>query len=205
MKENKKKMNLPNKLTVFRVILIVPFVLALLGSYWQWEWCMSLFGWETVYAEFTALAIFVAASLTDLLDGKIARKYGLVTNFGKFMDPLADKLLVCSALIVLVEMGRIPSWIVVIIMGREFIISGFRLIASDNGVVIAASYWGKFKTTFQMVMIGMLIVEDAPFLSGPGGWFDIAADVVMWIALALTVISLADYLWKNRDVMKDVR
>ncbi len=201
----KTKMNLPNKLTIFRVILILPFVLILLGSFQGWGWVESLFGGETIYAEYTALAIFIVASLTDLLDGKIARKYNLVTNFGKFMDPLADKLLVCAAMIVLVEMERIPSWVVVIIISREFIISGFRLIASDNGVVIAASYWGKFKTTFQMIMICMMIVKDAYFgaLFGSEEWFVIATDVVMWIALALTVISLADYLVKNKDVMKD--
>ncbi len=207
MNEKKEKMNLPNKLTIFRMILILPFVLVLMGSYWQWEWCMRLFLGHSFYAEYTALAIFIVASLTDLLDGKIARKYNLVTNFGKFMDPLADKLLVCAALIVLVEMGRIPSWIVLIIISREFIISGFRLIASDNGVVIAASYWGKVKTTFQMVMICMMIVEDVPLLGSfdGQGWFGIATDVVMWIALALTVVSLLDYLVKNKNVMKDTK
>lgn len=207
MSENAKKttMNLPNRLTIFRVVLIVPFVLILLGSFQGWGWVESLFGGQNIYAEYAALAIFIVASLTDLLDGKIARKYNLVTNFGKFMDPLADKLLVCAAMIVLVEMARIPSWVVVVIISREFIISGFRLIASDNGVVIAASYWGKFKTTFQMIMICMMIVKDADFgmLFGSGEWFAAATDCVMWIALALTVISLADYLWKNRDVMED--
>lgn len=102
---------------------------------------------------------FIIASLTDMLDGKIARKYHLITNFGKFMDPLADKLLVCSAMICLVEMGRIPAWIVIIIISREFIISGFRLVASDKGVVIAANYWGKFKTTFQMIMVCLMIAN----------------------------------------------
>lgn len=127
-------MNLPNKLTIVRMIMIIPFVVFMLVP----------IGGAGV-AKWIALALFVIASLTDLLDGKIARKYNLVTTFGKFMDPLADKLLVCSALICLVEMGKIPSWIVIIIISREFIISGFRLVASDNGVVIAASYWGKFK------------------------------------------------------------
>ena len=140
-----------------------------------------------------ALAIFIVASLTDLIDGKIARKYNLVTNFGKFMDPLADKLLVCAALIALVEMGRIPAWVVIII------ISGFRLIASDNNVVIAASYWGKFKTTFQMVMVCLMIANLGAMFS----WIRILTDIVMWIALALTVISLVDYLVKNKDVMKE--
>ena len=176
-------MNLPNKLTILRMIMIVPFVVFMLvpigGAAGKW----------------IALALFVIASLTDLLDGKIARKYNLVTTFGKFMDPLADKLLVCSALICLVELGRIPSWIVIIIISREFIISGFRLVASDKGVVIAASWWGKFKTTFQMVMI-VLMIADIAALS-------IVTQIVMWIALILTVVSLIDYLVKNKDVMKD--
>lgn len=208
MSENdvrEKVKNLPNQLTIFRVILIVPFVVILLGSYQWWEPIMSIFAYNADAAEYVALAIFVIASLTDLLDGKIARKYNLVSNFGKFMDPLADKLLVCAAMIGLVEMGRIPAWVVIIIISREFIISGFRLIASDNGVVIAASYWGKFKTTFQMVMICMMIVKDAPFLSNTAhvAIFETVTDVVMWIALALTIISLVDYLIKNKDVMKE--
>lgn len=175
-------MNLPNKLTILRMIMIIPFVVFMLvpvGGAGKW----------------IALALFVIASLTDLLDGKIARKYNLVTTFGKFMDPLADKLLVCSALICLVEMGKIPSWIVIIIVSREFIISGFRQVASDKGVVIAASYWGKFKTTFQMVMI-VLMIADIPVLS-------LVTTIVMWAALILTVVSLVDYLVKNKDCLKD--
>ena len=177
-------MNLPNKLTIVRMIMIIPFVVFMLVP----------IGGAGV-AKWIALALFVIASLTDLLDGKIARKYNLVTTFGKFMDPLADKLLVCSALICLVEMGKIPSWIVIIIISREFIISGFRLVASDNGVVIAASYWGKFKTTFQMVII-ILMIADIQALS-------LVTAIVMWIALILTVISLADYLVKNKDCLAD--
>lgn len=184
-------MNLPNKLTIFRVILIVPFILLLLGGNAGW------FGTNIVITDMIALLIFVIASLTDLADGKIARKYNLVTNFGKFMDPLADKLLVCSALIALIELGRIPSWVVIIIIGREFIISGFRLIASDNGVVIAASYWGKFKTTFQMVMVCLMIANLQPLKP--------VTDIVMWVALVLTVISLIDYLVKNKAVMRDTK
>ena len=175
-------MNLPNKLTVFRVILIQFFVVLLLFDI-------------TAYDEWIALAIFIIASLTDFLDGHIARKYNLVTNFGKFMDPLADKLLVCSALICLVELSRIPAWIVILIIAREFIISGFRLIASDNGVVIAASYWGKFKTTFQIVMICLMIANLEPLY--------LVTQVVMWAALILTVVSLVDYLIKNRGVMQE--
>ena len=174
-------MNLPNKLTVLRVIMIVPFVFFMLtdmtGEMSKW----------------IALALFVVASLTDLLDGHIARKYNLITNFGKFMDPLADKLLVCAAMICLVEIGKIPSWVVIIIISREFIISGFRLIASDNGVVIAASYWGKFKTVFQMVMIILMIADIAVL--------HVVTQIIMWIALILTVVSLVDYLKKNWHVM----
>mgnify|MGYP002672935253 CR=1 FL=1 len=178
-------MNLPNKLTILRTIMIPVFLIVLyipgLG----------------MKGDIIAAAIFIIASLTDLLDGKIARKYNLVTNFGKFMDPLADKLLVCSALIALIDLDRIPAWIVIIIIAREFIISGFRLIAADNGVVIAASYWGKFKTTFQMIMIILLILNiNYPFSS-------IVNTVVMYIALALTVISLIDYIVKNYKVFID--
>lgn len=175
-------MNLPNKLTMFRVILIPFFIVFLLVPI-------------TPYDKWIALAIFIIASLTDLLDGKIARKYNLVTNFGKFMDPLADKLLVCSALICLIELNRIPSWMVIIIIAREFIISGFRLVAADNGVVIAASYWGKFKTTFQMVAV-CLLIADIEVLS-------LVTQIVLWIAVILTVVSLIDYLIKNKDVMKE--
>ncbi len=174
-------MNLPNKLTVLRVIMIPFFVFFLL---------MPVFGENT---KWVAVALFIIASLTDLLDGKIARKYNLVTDFGKFMDPLADKLLVCSAMICLVDLDRIPSWIVVIIIAREFIISGFRLIAVENGRVIAASYWGKFKTTFQMIMVILMIVN-IPQLQ-------IVTTIIMYIALALTIISLCDYIIKNKDVM----
>lgn len=188
-------MNLPNKLTVFRAILIIPFVLLLLGGYAGWGWFTAIFGGILAYTDYIALVIFIIASLTDLLDGKIARKYNLVTNFGKFMDPLADKLLVCSALICLIELQRIPAWIVIIIISREFIISGFRLVAADNRVVIAASYWGKFKTTFQMVMVCLMIANiDA---------LAILTQIIMWIAVALTVVSLVDYLVKNKGVLSD--
>ena len=130
-----------------------------------------------------------------MLDGKIARKYNLVTNFGKFMDPLADKLLVCSALICLIEMDRIPAWIVIIIISREFIISGFRLVAADNKVVIAANYWGKFKTTFQMIMVCLMIVNIEELA--------VLTQIIMWVAVILTVISLIDYLVKNKSVLFD--
>ena len=169
-------MNLPNKLTFLRIILVPVFLIIFnLGYLW------------------IAGVVFVIASLTDLADGKIARKYNLVTNSGKFTDPLADKLLACAATMCRVETGKIPSWVVIIIISREFIISGFRLIASDNGVVIAASYWGKFKTVFQMVMIILMIADIAAI--------SVVTQVVMWIALILTVVSLVDYLKKNWHVM----
>ena len=178
-------MNLPNKLTLFRVILIPFFVFFLLAPYFEG------------YGNYIAVAIFIVASITDFLDGKIARKYNLVTNFGKFMDPLADKLLVCSALMCLIQLESIPAWVVIIIIAREFIISGFRLIASDNGVVIAASYWGKFKTAFQMLTVIVLI------LNIPNKVFIILGTVLIYVSLALTVISLIDYIAKNKDVLKD--
>lgn len=184
-------MNLPNKLTIFRVILIFPFILLLLGGHADW------FGTFSPYADYIALVIFIVASLTDLIDGMIARKYNLVTNFGKFMDPLADKLLVCSALIALIELDRIPSWAVIIIISREFIISGFRQVAADSGVVIAASRIAKYKTTFQMIMV-CLMIANMDILQ-------ILTDIVMWTALILTVISLVDYLIKNKGVMKDTK
>ena len=175
-------MNLPNKLTVLRVLMIPFFVL------------FALTDVVPGYSNYIAVAIFVIASLTDLLDGKLARKYNLVTDFGKFMDPLADKLLVCSALICLVSMERLPPWIVIVIISREFIISGLRLVGSDNGVVIAASYWGKFKTTFQMLMIIVLFLD-------LGGVFDLIGEILIWAALILTVVSLVDYLVKNKNVI----
>lgn len=176
-------MNLPNKLTVLRAIMIVPFVVFMLND--------SIAGNA---GKWIALAIFCIASLTDFLDGNIARKHNLVTNFGKFMDPLADKLLVSSAMICLVETGRLQAWIVIIIISREFIISGFRLVASDNGIVIAASYWGKFKTVFQMVMIIVMIAD-------LGGSFVMAETVLVYISLILTVVSLIDYVAKNKEVL----
>ena len=175
-------MNLPNKLTMARVIMIPFFVIFMLT------------GWGGEASKWISLAIFIVASLTDLLDGHIARKHNLVTNFGKFMDPLADKLLVCSAMICLVEMGRIPAWIVIVIISREFIISGFRLVASDNGVVIAASYWGKFKTVSQMALIIVLIMD-------LGGVWNVVGTVLTWVALLLTVVSLIDYIAKNKQVL----
>lgn len=177
-------MNLPNKLTILRIIMIPFFVLFML-----------LDGGVSQTYRYIAAVIFIIASFTDLLDGKIARKYNLVTNFGKFMDPLADKLLVCSGLICFVGLGQLPAWFVIIIISREFIISGFRLVASDNGVVIAASYWGKFKTVSQMIMSVLLIVN-IPALS-------ILTTIFSVIALVLTVVSLIDYIAKNYRVLTE--
>lgn len=177
-------MNLPNKLTLLRCFMIPFFVFFLLAE-----------GGANRTFRMIALVLFIVASLTDLLDGKIARKYNLVTNFGKFMDPLADKLLVCSALICLIELGQLPAWMVTVIIAREFIISGFRLVASDNGVVIAASYWGKFKTTFQMIAV-ILLILDIPALS-------MITTLCVWISLALTIISLVDYIAKNHKVITE--
>ena len=178
-------MNLPNKLTLSRIVLVPFFVAAMLIPT----------GWEE--QKWVALAIFIVASLTDYADGKIARSRGLVKNFGKFMDPLADKLLVCSALICLSSQQRLSAWITVIIIAREFIISGFRLLASDNGVVIAASPWGKAKTVSQIVMIVVLIAD----LAIP----EIIPQILVWIATALTVVSLVDYLAKNIKLISDYK
>ena len=175
-------MNLPNKLTILRVILIPFFVV------------FMLFDITGAADKWIALVIFCVASLTDMLDGKIARKYNLVTNFGKFMDPLADKLLVCTALICLTSMDRLNVIVVLVIIAREFIISGFRLVASDNGIVIAASYWGKFKTVSQMALIIVLIMD-------LGGVWNVVGTVLTWVALFLTVVSLIDYIAKNKQVL----
>lgn len=176
---NEGGMNLPNRLTTLRMILVPVFVIFM---YLQFP-----------FHRVIALLIFIIASLTDTADGYIARKYKLITDFGKFMDPLADKLLVCSALICLVGSGEIPAWVTIIIVGREFVISGFRLIASDNGIVIAASYWGKFKTVSQMAMIIVVLLDIAALRP--------LEIVLIIVATCLTVISLIDYLVKNKNVL----
>ena len=179
------QMNLPNKLTILRVIMIPVFLVVLLGSIVP-----------SPINRYAAVLIFMAASFTDYLDGHIARKYNLVTNFGKFMDPLADKLLVSSALISMVAMGEIPAWIVIIIISREFIITGFRTIAVENGVVLAASMWGKIKTVSQMIMIIVVI-------SGIGGFAgELIGNILIYVSAFFTVLSGADYIIKNIDVLK---
>lgn len=177
-------MNLPNKITIARVFMIPVFLVIYLNQ-------------SIPYANIIAAIIFVVACLTDALDGYIARKYNLVTNFGKFADPLADKLLVCSALICFVQFDLVPAWIIIIIIFREFIISGFRLVASDNGVVIAASNIAKFKTTAQMIMSILLIININ------NGVFNILEQVFIYLSLVLTVVSLIDYMYKNRHVLKE--
>ena len=175
-------MNTPNKLTIARMI-IVPFLVIFL-----------LTGWGGEANRYISLTLFVVASVTDWFDGYLARKNNLVTNFGKFMDPLADKLLVCSAMICMIDLKRLPAWFVIIVIAREFIISGFRLIAAENGIVIAANYWGKFKTASQMIMIILLILHF-------DGIFVILEQIFIWLSLALTIISLITYIWQNRTVL----
>ncbi len=176
-------MNLPNKLTLLRIFM-VPAVVALL---------LCAKDNTLIYA---AGAIFIAASLTDFLDGYLARKNNQITNFGKFMDPLADKLLICSVLICMTALGVTPAWAVIVIVAREFAISGFRLIAVEKGVVLAASNLGKRKTNVQTLWL--------IFLLFPFTWeyWKLAADILMWLAVILTVWSFADYVLKNRSVLK---
>lgn len=175
-------MNTPNKLTIARMIIVPSLVIFLLT------------GWGGEANRYISLTLFVVASVTDWFDGYLARKNNLVTNFGKFMDPLADKLLVCSAMICMIDLKRLPAWFVIIIIAREFIISGFRLIAAENGIVIAANYWGKFKTASQMIMIILLILHF-------DGIFVILEQIFIWLSLALTIISLITYIWQNRTVL----
>ena len=175
-------MNLPNKLTMFRVVLIPVFIVVLMSG---------------LIAEpasrYIAVVIFCVASFTDYLDGHIARKYNLVTNFGKFMDPLADKLLVSAAMICMIELGMLPAWVVIIIISREFIITGFRLIAAEGGLVIAASWWGKIKTVTQMAMIILMLL----------GINKVIGTILVVLATIFTVVSGVDYIVKNISVLKN--
>ena len=178
-------MNLANKLTTFRVLCIPIFVVFMLIE-------------SIPYNYYLAAIVFIVASITDLFDGKIARKYHLVTNFGKFMDPLADKMLVSAALMCLTP-KMIPSWVVIIIISRELFISGFRMLAADQGIVLAAGWWGKFKTAFSMVMIIVLIVN-TPLNNSV---LYIIGQILIWISLALTIISMIEYVSKNFNVLKN--
>ena len=186
------KINLPNRLTLVRIAMIPVFVvLASLAHLW---------------AQAVALVVFAAACFTDYLDGNIARKRNLVTNFGKFADPIADKMLVMSAYIVLVGQGRMPAWVCIIFLAREFIISGFRLVASGAGTVIAAGMLGKIKTVTQMIasMMILLLVPVGNMSPLLGDYGIIASNVMMYIALFMTVWSGADYLYKNRSIIQDM-
>ena len=181
-------MNLPNKLTLLRVCMIPFFVVfARMDTFW---------------AQCVAVGIYALACITDTLDGHIARSRNLITDFGKFMDPIADKLLVMSAMIVLTAQGRMPDWVCILMLAREFLVSGFRLVAVENGVVIAAGPLGKLKTVFQMVStIALLLFVP---VEGDGGTPALIANILMYIALALTVISGADYIIRNKDCIKDM-
>lgn len=177
-------MNLPNKITIFRVFMIPLFVVLMMLQ-------------RIPGNEFYALAVYAIACISDALDGHIARKYNLITDFGKFMDPVADKLLVCSALICFVEQGLMPAWIALIIIARELIIDGFRLVAAGKGIVIAASIWGKAKTVVQMIACFVLILNVDWLV------FNILEQILIYASLVLTVISLADYIYKNRTVLTE--
>ncbi len=177
-------MNLANKLTIARILLVPVFMIFMLN--------------KIPYGVEIAAAIFILAAITDTLDGYIARKKNQITNFGKFMDPLADKLLVSAALVSLVQMGRLSAWVVVIIISREFTISILRAVAAAEGVVIAASWWGKAKTITQIIAIIFVIVNNFPFnyINFP------FSDIMMGIAVIITVVSGVDYLRMNKHILK---
>ena len=179
--------SIPNRLTILRVIMVPLYVFFYLNT--------SVI--PDPYNQYVALAIFALACFTDYLDGNLARKWNLVSNFGKFMDPLADKLLVCSALICFVQNGVLPAWVVVVLIGREFIISGFRLVAASDGIVIAAGIWGKCKTVVQMFMVMFLLV---PWQMQ---WFQVIQQIMIYASVALTIISVVDYIKNNIQVLKE--
>ncbi|HCO19001.1 CDP-diacylglycerol--glycerol-3-phosphate 3-phosphatidyltransferase [Gudongella oleilytica] len=176
-------MNLANKITLLRVLMVPVFVV--------------VFYLDIPFSNYLAASIFIIASFTDALDGHIARSRNLITNFGKFADPLADKVLAAAALIVLVSAGKVPAWVVIIIIAREFAISGFRIIAASEGITIAASKWGKAKTISQLTAIILLLLNNFPF-----SYLGIPMDVFMlYLALVLTIISGADYIIKNYHIL----
>jgi len=190
-------MNLPNKITMSRIFLI-PIFIIILSIPMDWgEWSI---GTTTLpVTHFIGGLIFLIASLTDWLDGYYARKYNLITNMGKFLDPLADKLLVSAAFILLVELDLVAAWIVIVIISREFAVTGFRLVAAGEGVVLAASSMGKLKTVSQILAIAFLLLHNFPF-----SYLGIPIDIItVYIALILTVWSGVDYFMKNWDVLRD--
>ncbi len=176
------EMNLPNKLTLLRVFMIPVFLLVLFLA-------------PEPVNRYVAVIIFIVASLTDMLDGKIARKYNLVSNFGKFMDPLADKLLVMSALVSMVALEDLAAWVVIVILAREFAITGFRTLAMEANIVMAASWWGKVKTTTQMIMIPVVLLQ-LPFSCMP-----MVENILVALAVFFTIFSGADYILKNKQVL----
>lgn len=179
-------MNLANKITVVRVFMIPIFIFVLISGFIA-----------TPLNRYIALGIFIVAALTDTLDGYIARSRNMVTNLGKFMDPLADKLLVISAMIALVQLGNLQAWVVIVIVAREFIVTGFRLIAASNNIVIAASWWGKLKTISQMLMVISLLANFS------GVIFVAISSLLIALATAFTIISGVDYIVKNISVLKN--
>ncbi len=192
-------MNTPNKLTIMRICLVPFMVLFLLA-----DWIPLHYLW--------ALILFVAASITDAIDGHLARKHHLITDFGKFLDPLADKILVISALICFVQMGACNAVVVIVVIAREFLVSALRLVAVGGGKVIAASYWGKLKTVSQMLaIIYELIFWSLTSILGNAmsgvwfGWGHGIGEVLLWISTLLTVISGIDYIWKNRAFIDTTR
>ena len=178
-------MNLPNKLTILRIVMIVPFLLVLYL--------------DVTHAAYWALAIFILASLTDMADGKIARKYNLITDFGKFMDPLADKMLVTAAMVWFVEQGRMAGWMLLIVLVREFGVSGLRMVASDKGRVIAAGWSGKVKTAATMVCLCLMLLFT--YYQRQAAWLD---TVCVWVITLTTLYSGAEYFIKNRDILRDM-
>ncbi|KZZ82778.1 MULTISPECIES: CDP-diacylglycerol--glycerol-3-phosphate 3-phosphatidyltransferase [Bacillaceae] len=188
-------MNLPNKITVSRILLIPVFMFIML---YPFDWGMvSILGTEMPASQFTGALLFILASVTDWIDGYYARKYNLVTNLGKFLDPLADKLLVSAALIILVEMGLAPAWMVIIIISREFAVTGLRLILANEGEVVAANSLGKIKTWTQIIAISALLLNNFPFepLHIPFAQF------ALWVAVFFTIISGWDYFAKNKNAL----
>ena len=183
-------MNLPNKLTLLRILLIPVFMVFVeldsLPGHMLW-----------------AFAVFVAASLTDMIDGKIARKYNLITDFGKFMDPLADKILVTAALVYFIPLGLAPAWVVILILAREFLVTSLRLIAAGKGIVIAADRWGKYKTATTMVWIAYALLMQHFWSGVPAAWALHVA--LMVLSLGLTLLSGANYLWKNRALIAQAK
>lgn len=195
-------MNPANTVTVLRMVMIPVFLVALLADWPGW---LAVPEWLAALKEWVAAAVFTLLAATDGVDGYLARSRNEVTTFGKFIDPLADKLLVSAALLALVELDVLPAWVAFVIIAREFIVSGLRMVASAEGTVIAASWYGKIKTVVQIVAIVMFIVKDTRLIEGSGGWFGPAVETASWLvmtmAVALTIASMLDYFRHAADVL----